>query len=217
MSGKKSFFITGANCKIKVNGVTLAFATDLSYSVNIPHQSMKTLGLYEADTQEPLSFNINGTFTVIRYIDGMKNKNRNCPNGVSNKGNGIGSFTNNDVIGNTVGNFSNEGSAHQSLDPSKLSKSSTFDIEVYQKVPGASEQGLSGATADFLQGRTSGFTRGSNADTLGVSRLRDCKITGVVATINKRGLMTQTFSFIANYLDEDSFLSSASGVGQQYS
>ncbi len=213
MANIKPFFVTGSNCKIKVNGVTLALATDLSYSVTINHQSMKVLGLYEADTQEPLAYSISGLFTLIRYIEGMKNINGACPTGVHNNGNGIGSFTNNDVIGNTVGNFSNEGNAHESLDPSKLSQSTSFDIEIYQKVPGAKEEFN---VADFLQGRQAGFNRGSNANSLGISRLRDCKITGVVTNIGKRGLMTQTFSFVANYLDEDSFLSSASGLGQQY-
>lgn len=220
MAGKKPFFITGSNCKIKVNGVTLAFATDLSYSVAINHQSMKVLGLYEADTQEPLSFSINGSFTLIRYIDSITNSGGH-PNGVDKRGNGIGSFTHGNSITKTVGSFSNEGNVYESLDPSKLSKSTTFDIEIYQKVPGVTEKDFTDfkfqGVTDFLQGRTSGTTRGSNSNTLGISRLRDCKITGVTANINKRGLMIQTFSFIANYVDEDSFLSSASGVGQQYS
>jgi hypothetical protein len=223
MGGKTSFFVTGANCKLKVNGVTMAYATDLSYSVSIAHQSIQVLGLYEADTQEPLAYNINGTFTLIRYVEGMKSKGKDgvwisamppCPTGANDRGNGVGSFTNNDAIGNTVGNFSNEGRAHQSLDPSKLSQSTAFDIELYQKVSGAQRSGT--AVGDFLQGRQAGFTRGSNSGSLGISRLRDCKITGVVTNVNKRGLMTQTFSFVANYLDEDSFLSSSSGVGQQY-
>lgn len=214
MGGKKPFFVTGANCKLKINGVTMAYATDLSYSVTIAHQSMKVLGLYEADTQEPLTYSINGSFTLIRYVDSMKKKNENCPAGAHDRGNGVGSFTKNDVIGNTVGNFSNEGNAHESLDPSKLSQSSTFDIELYQKVPGVDFSGS--ALGSFLQGRQAGFNRGSNLDTLGISKLRDCKIIGVATNVNKRGVMTQTFSFIANYLDEDSFVSSSSGVGQQY-
>ena len=223
MGGKTPFFITGSNCKLKINGVTMAYATDLSYSVTIAHQSMKILGVYEADTQEPLGYSISGTFTLIRYIEGVKSKGKEgfwlsgmppCPNGAHDRGNGVGSFTRNDVIGNTVGNFSNEGNAHQSLDPSKLSQSTTFDIELYQKLPGTEVSGTS--VGDFLQGRQAGWNRGSNTGVLGISRLRDCKITGVITNVNKRGLMTQTFNFIANYLDEDSFLSSASGVGQQY-
>jgi len=126
MANVSPFFITGANCKLKVNGVTLAFATNLSYAVSIPHARLRMLGSYESKSLEPLSYDVTGSFTVIRYIDGLKSKLESLgigsPNGVDNKGNGIGSWT-------TIGNKSplnqafgsgSDGRADRSMNPASL-------------------------------------------------------------------------------------------------
>jgi len=242
MTGKTPFFVTGANCKIKVNGVTLAYATELSYSVVIAHQPAKVLGLYEADTIEPLSYGISGTFTVIRYVDGMteavKKAGGTPVKSSSRDGNGVGSFTINrgnnplSVFGRATGNFTNDGRTNESLNPGALSRVLPFDIEIYQQVPkpkgqnildkvGSSISRVTNDILDTVEGRNASINPFANnseyGSVLGVSKLRDCKITGVVSNISKRGVMTQTFSFVANYLDEDSFISSPSGTGQQNS
>lgn len=210
MAGRAPFFITGANCKIRVNGVTLAFATELSYNVSINHQQAKVLGQYEADTIEPISYNITGQFTVIRYLEGVKDLVNNPPNGTHKLGNGVGSFNIASNMGSgvasIVGAVGATGTADKSLDPSTLSMSSGFDIEVYQKIPGNS---VNGQAASILTGRgveLGGVSRNSS----GIARLRDCHIVGMQTNISKRGFMMQTFQFMANYLDEDSFLSSSS-------
>jgi hypothetical protein len=196
MSGKAPFFITGANVKLKVNGVTLAYATDFQYSIKIKTQDARILGVMEHDTSESLSYDVNGSFTIIRYASDLKgtltNKGYSVPNGTSSLGNGVGSWTPNQPngIGGIVrnsGNFTNDGRANESLDPSKLASSTWFDIECYQVYPG---------------GQT------------GLARIRNCKITQADTRVGVKGLMTQTFSFIANGVDEDSFLANASGQGQ---
>ena len=190
MANVTPFFITGANCKLKVNGVTLAFATNLNYSVSVPHARAKMLGSYEANSFDPLSYDINGSFTIIRYIDGLKEKLESlgvtAPSGVDNKGNGIGSWTTvgqDNKFAQAFGNGS-DGRADRSLTPSSLQDGVTFDIEVYQKLP--------------------------NDDFLGVSRLRNVRITQMSSQLSKRGNMMQTFQFIAQFLDEDSFIADSS-------
>lgn len=196
MSGRAPFFITGGNAKIRVNGVTLAFVTDFRYTIKINHSDVRILGVYEHDTAEPLSYDVNGGFTVVRYVEGRKSalerQGFKSPDGVSNLGNGVGSWTRNQPrsIGSTIkssGNFTNDGRANEALDPGKLHTGTWFDIEFYQKVPG---------------GQT------------GVARIRNCRITQADAQVNKRGVLVQSFQFIANAVDEDSFIATPSGVGQ---
>lgn len=47
MAGVKPMFLTGANAKIKVNGITLAYCTNLSYSVKVAHATPTVLGMFE--------------------------------------------------------------------------------------------------------------------------------------------------------------------------
>lgn len=190
MANISPFFITGANCKIKVNGLTLAFATDLSYSVSVPHTRARVLGMYEVDSLEPTGYDVQGTFTVIRYISDLKSRLESlgisAPDGVSDLGNGIGSWTSINAgssVAKKLGN-GNDGRADKSLVPSSLQDAVTFDIEVYQKIP---QDGI-----------------------LGVSRIRNARIVQAQAQITKRGLMTQVFQFSAQFLDEDSFLANSS-------
>jgi hypothetical protein len=190
MANVSPFFVTGANCKIKVNGLTLAFATDLSYSVSIPHTKARVLGSYEVDSLEPLSYDVGGSFTVIRYISDLKSKLASqgiaAPSSVSDLGNGIGSWTkiNTDShIARRLGDGS-DGRADRSLIPASLKDAVTFDIEIYQKLP--------------------------NGETLGISRIRNARITQMGTQITKRGLMVQNFQFSAQFLDEDSFMADSS-------
>jgi len=219
MSGVVPFFITGGNCKIRVNGVTLAFATDLSYKVVINHIPAKLLGVYEADTIEPISYSVSGQFTVIKYISDLKSAlNDNgygSPYGVSNEGDGIGSFTTNlgnnlgSLAGRTVGNFSGDGAANENLNPSKLSTGQWFDIEIYQKIPVKTNRPGESRFIGLVAGQNSditGATTEFGQDLLGISRLRDCRIIGADVTFSKRDVARQTYYFLANYLDEDSFL-----------
>jgi len=195
MANVAPFFITGANCKLKINGVTLAYATDLSYNVSIPHARARSLGSYETNSFEPLSYDVSGSFTVVRYVDDLKSRLENLglgtPNNVSNLGNGVGGWTtlrDNSAGGILLSGLGNgvDGRADRSLNPASFQDGVTFDIEIYQKMP--------------------------NGDSLGVARMRNARITSMNSSISKRSNMTQTFQFIAQFLDEDSFLADASSI-----
>lgn len=229
MSGLRPFFITGANCKIKLNGKTLAFATDLSYSIQVITQSPKVLGVYEGSSVEPLGYTVSGSFTIVRYAKGIKAaSNGTAPNGaaVNDAGNGVGNWGGTWGGGSGLSDFfarngiGNDGRANEALDPSKFQNGTTFDIQVYQKVPstagieglGAVEQGLATAT-NVLQGGTG---LGETTDVIGIANIRNCRITQADFSLTKKGVATQRFSFIAQYVDEDSFVADASGRGQQF-
>jgi hypothetical protein len=199
MAGVVPFFITGANAKIKLNGVTLAFCTNLSYSISVVHATPTLLGMYEAASLEPRSYKVSGQLAVIRYANSVMSQLQNdgfkTPPGVSDNGNGIGSINPNPGIGaqilTSINPLSTDGRADQDFDPSQLQTGTFFDIEVYQKMPDGNNRG--------------------------VARLRSCRLTRSDFSMQKKTPAMQVFSFDALYADEDSFLANFSGTGQQFS
>ena len=198
----RPFFLTGANAKIIVNNLTMAFATDISYSVEVRHASPRVLGMYEAQEIQPLMYAVRGSFSIIRYIRGQKKISEEmtgaAPDAVHDDGNGIGKWSSSGggFIENTVGspfNTGADGRAHQNLDPGKLNHAMMFDIEILQKNEEFNENG-------------DPFCR--------VARLRNCRITGANFKLGKRTVATQSFTFEAMYMDDDSFIASLSGIGQ---
>jgi hypothetical protein len=196
MSGVKPFFITGANAKVKVNDKTLAFCTDLSYSVQVLTQTPKILGMYEGSSVEPLGYTVSGSFTVIRYAkDAKSNVGGNAPRGIAGNdaGNGVGNWGS--AWGSGLGSFfarngvGNDGRANEALDPSKYANSTTFDIQVYQKTQGGD---------------------------IGVANIRNVRITQADFSLTKKGAAMQRFNFVALYVDEDSFVADFSGQGQHF-
>jgi hypothetical protein len=195
MSRIKPFFITGATAKIILNGKTLAFCTDFAYSVQVAHQTPKILGMYEGVSVEPLGYTVNGSFSLIRYARNAQNSTKSAPKSVAgnDSGNGVGNWggswdATSRGFASRVG-IGNDGRAQEALDPSKLDNGTTFDIEVYQK------------------------TQNGN---IGVSKIRNVRITQADFTLSKKALAQQRFSFVALYVDEDAFVADFSGKGQHF-
>jgi len=127
MANIGSFFLTGANGKIVVNGVTIAYATDISYRVSVKHAAPRVLGRAEVETIQPLTYDVSGTLSIIRYARGLKSQIASPPD-VSNSGNGVGSFQ---------GGI--DGRADESFDPLRFLTSKMFVIEIRQKLPNIEE------------------------------------------------------------------------------
>ena len=181
----RPFFITGSNVKIKVNGKTMAFCTDLNCSVQIITQTPKVLGKYEGSSVEPLGYSVSGSFTLIRYAkgavaDSMSNHGK-APNTTSNEGNGIGNWV----------NTSNGNASDVQINPGDLSNASTFDIEVHQA----------------LQSSNSGAK-----DLISILKIRNVRVTQADFSLAKRDVARQRFNFVALYVDEDSFNANFSGL-----
>lgn len=231
MAGTRPTFITGATAKIKLNGKTLAFCQDFSCTVSIAHQTPKVLGKYEGDSVEPLSYLVQGSFSIIRYAKGIKKLVPNTPKGLADNdaGNGVGNWGT--VWGGALGDLlarngiGNDGRAHEALDPSKFSNGTTFDIQIYQKVgkSGRSSNNpasnLGRAFNDFLTGATSILDGGTNSgpgndpttDYLGVLNIRKARITQASFGLQKRGAAIERFNFTALYVDGDGFVANSSG------
>lgn len=235
MSGVRPFFVTGANAKIKLNGKTLAFCTDLSYSVEILTQTPKVLGMYEGSSVEPLGYTVSGSFTVVRYVKDIQSAvNGKPPTGVAENdaGNGVGNWGNAwGGLGSSLldaAGVGNGGRADEALNPAKFASGTTFDIQIYQKVdtrtggsvarPGPVDSAL-GAVSTVLQGGTNSNGSGGsgpNIDFVGVANIRNCRITRADFLIAKKSPAVQKFTFTALYVDEDSFVADFSGDGQQF-
>ena len=200
MAGKKPFFLTGGNARIIVNGVTLAFVTNLNYTTTVRHTAPRVLGKYEVEEHQPLSYEVNGAFTVIRYAKGLVSElgSAHVPEGVSDRGNGVGAWTQGGAghyvrkaLGLPNTNLQFDGRADDSFNPSRFFQSQQFDIEVRQMVHDQCGQI--------------------------VAKIRDCRITSSDFSVSKRGAATETFQFKAVFADGDNFTARKSGVGQELS
>jgi hypothetical protein len=194
MAGKKPFFITGANAKIKVNNKTLAFCVDVSYSININHTTPTVLGMYEPTSVEPLGYVVTGQFSVIRYTANAKSTvgDNNAPNSVNDSGNGLGywgSQSIEDKLKKGINIPAKDRRADESLNPRKLDRATGFEIEIFQKIDGKQ---------------------------LGVAKIRGARITRADFSLSTNSPAVQTFGFTALYADEDSFLADFSGLGQHF-
>lgn len=200
MTGIKPFFITGANAIIKIGGVTVAFATDVSYRISVKHASPRVLGRFEVERHQPLAYDVSGTFTIFRYVNGVYDEIGLSPTQVKKEqsaGNGIGNMGNDaSPIADLVGLLDGNGlRINDQLDPSAMLRGSVFDIDIYQRA----SQTVSREALDNFQ----------------FAKLRRCRITEAELRVQKRSAATQTFRFVAQYADEDTFTAGKSGVGQE--
>ena len=118
MAGQKTALVTGSNAKIVVNGVTLAYATDFQYGVAVDTVPVEVMGRYEVLANEPISYTIAGSFSVVRYTKGAAGSNLE---GSKATGNGIANW------GSASGIMSDQ------VNPADILASQTVDIELYRK------------------------------------------------------------------------------------
>lgn len=186
MAGKQPFILTGANAKLKVNGRTLAFATNVSYRIEVIHEDPRVLGMYEGHSLEPVSYKVSGGFSIIRYVADVRDQ-VNAPSGVSNRGNGPGAWGDNkfsDAI-------SSSPSPREFFNPRLMDRHSALELEIFQKLPNGQ---------DMPVAKIKGMKFTLNEFTIG----------------NKKSPAMQQIQFMALYADEDSFRTAFSGEGQQF-
>jgi hypothetical protein len=157
MAGIKPGFITGANGKIKLDGKTLAYCTDLSFTVDVATIPIEVIGTYEVKSYEPVAYSVNGSFSVIRYTQ----KDGPTHSGTAASG----------TPADKIGGVNNVG---KQLDPGRILTSSTFDIELQQRLANAA-----GAIED-----------GSTY------KIHDCRVTRRSSSLNKRGVMVDSYAFV---------------------
>jgi hypothetical protein len=157
---KKTSLITGSNAKLKVDGKTLAFATDVQYDLTVQTIPIETMGRYEVVANEPIAILVSGSFSIVRYTAAS------TVDGAAAGGNG-------------VSKWSEHTGAH--FDPGSILTAQTVDIEIFRKT------------------NSSGLT-----DTVAVKKIRNARLTRVSGSVNKRGVLMESFSFVAELMDDES-------------
>ena len=221
MSGVKPFFLTGANARIIVNNRTVAYATDISYSISVQHASPRVLGRFEVEVVQPLSYDVDGSLTIIKYARGLKDHMGVTPSAVNQAGNGLGSFdASQGQIARALGLPSGgqfDGGTSDNFVPGRFFQSKMFDIEIRQKIPpGTNRNAVQAVLQGFNDFLVFDGLNASNDDTI-VVRLRDCRFTQLDFKLSKKGLPMQTMQFKARYADDDTYIAQKSGVGQELS
>lgn len=171
MAGVKPGLITGSNAKILFGGKTLAYATDIQYSVETMVIPVEVMGHFEMIANEPIAITVNGSFTVVRYAAGAAiaaaGQNSATLPGANATGNGIGALG---------------GTQSEAFNPAQILTTSTVDISIFQKSLGAS-----GAQS-----------------TTSVVKIIDCRLTRMSGSVNKRGVLTESYAFVGRLLQDDS-------------
>jgi len=182
MAGKIPSFITGANAKIKINNMTMAYAQDVSYSVDVATIPVETIGRYEVVTNEPISYYVSGTLSVIRYTKAASGTPGagGSTDGTKDNGNSI-----NNWVDTTSGNIGDH------FNPANLLASKTFDLEIFSRIQGDKTPVAA----------ANGNEASTNVES--IIKIRDCRLTRKTGNVTKRGLIVDQFAFSAVLIDHD--------------
>jgi len=176
MAGQTPSFLTGANAKIKIGSITLAYAQDVSYRVNISTIPVEAMGRYEVISHEPIAYTVEGSLSIIRYTAAATGA------GAAADGNGVGKW-----------NIVDDQTGDAQFNPQQLLLSKTFDLQVFQKENDGSVL---------------------SSDHGAAIKLIDCRFTSKGGSVNKRGILTEQFSFNAILMQDDSFTVSRSNASE---
>lgn len=174
MANRKTGLITGSNAKVKFAGKTLAYATDVQYSVDVAVIPVEVMGRFEVITNEPIAISVSGSFSVVRYT--AQGNQRGLPDSAAN-GNGVGRIG----VGKTV---ASDGDMSSAFNPSSIMSSSTVDLEIYERTAAAATE-----------------KEGSSP----LLKIQDCRLTRMSGSLNKRGILTENYSFVGILYGDDSF------------
>ena len=184
MAGKKSTLLTGSNAKIKVNDVTLAYATNITYSTTVHTVPVETMGRYEVVANEPIATTVSGNFAVVRYTAGAVPGD--LMKAAASGGNGVGRWAPSDKPTTNL-------STH--FDPGKILTSQTFDIEIYRKGDSVVVAGVT-PTSDGTEQ---------------IIKITDCRLTSKGGSLDKRGIYMEQFAFVGTGISDDSYTAGNSG------
>jgi hypothetical protein len=172
MASKAVQMITGANAKIVFDGVVLAFATNVSYRTDIQTLPIEVMGVYEVKANEPIATYVSGSFTVIRYTSGIK-ANNIVGTEINDESNGVGDWVGTANPAGVTGNAS-------FLNPAQILASKTVDIVLFRKTI------LANGAQDEVQ----------------FKKIHDARLEQVSGTLNKAGVLMETFTFVAEVIQD---------------
>ena len=183
MAGVKPGLITGSNAKILFGGKTLAYATDIQYSVDTAVIPVEVMGHFEVIANEPIAITVNGSFTVVRYAKGaaIATAAATPAAGETPAAPAVTSATLPGANGNGNGIGALGGAQADAFNPLKILTTSTVDIAIFQKAIG-----LAGTESSIA-----------------VVKIIDCRLTRMSGSVNKRGVLTEGYSFVGRLLQDD--------------
>jgi hypothetical protein len=176
MALRQAGMVNGANAKIKLGGKTLAYAVDFQYNVETSVVPVEVIGRVEVISHEPIAMSVGGSFTIARYTKAMVDVNRTLKDAAAG-GNGVGKL----AAGSAA-----DGDMSGAFNPAKVFSSSTVDIVIYQRKPGADG---SRPAVDFDE----------------FMKITDCRLTRLSGSLNKRGILQETYGFVGVMYDDESF------------
>lgn len=186
MASKSTSLITGSNAKIQFDGVTLAYATDIQYDISVQTIPVEVMGKYEVLANEPVAYIVGGSFSVVRYTAAAKAGNIA---GAAAGGNGLGNIKGS--ANSTAPNAAASGGGNSvQMDPGQLLLSKTVDIALFRKA-------VNNPT--------------SPTDQEMFMTIKDARLTRMSGSVNKRGILMESFQFVAEIAYNDSFTASPSG------
>lgn len=172
MAGIKSGFVTGARAKIKLGGKTMAFCTDVSYNITVQTIPVEAMGKYEVFNNEPIGYMVDGSFSIIRYTKNMAASSNITDQQADTNALGT-NISGNDT---TIKGLLTKGTAPDAhLNPGKILGSRTVDLEIDDK--------------------------GQEGE-IPIVKITDCRITRKGASLNKRGVLVDNYTFVAILADD---------------
>jgi len=176
-------FVSGARAIIKIGGTAMAYAADLSYNITVTTVPVETIGRLEVHANEPVAYTVEGSFSVVRYSKAAIGAAFGVPPAAVS-GSPVGTAPGGNLSNN--GTFIKGTAPGDHLNPAQILSSQTFDIEIDEKLASGSASVAGNAAPIF--------------------KIYDCRMTRRGATLNKRGILVDSYSFVgilAGDIDQD--------------
>lgn len=172
-SNKLPAFLDGARLVIKVDGQALAFCEAISFSDNMASQMTMGIGSYGPHTNEPLIYSAQASLRILRYTSAALGGNKNDKKIPDMKSN-ITHIS--QTTGSNRGADGNSMMFYNSFSPVKMLLESTFDIEIYTRT---------GGTTNNLT-----YT------------MKDCLITDLSIRFNVGSLVSEDISILCRMIED---------------
>lgn len=219
MAGIAPLFSTAPRIKLKINQENIAFAIGMNINVSVDIQPVQILGKFGPVSTEPTMYNtVSGTMQIIRVISSEDLASTaaalNDPaNAALNQGNPLVKSADGESTleaGSAVTEFGSnnplvQNSIIRHMDPRSVLLSTTFDMELFMRVPDPSKTGVTEALdQDNTNDPAVGVLDVNSADggliEVPWMTIRQCRITSRNINISVGQLVNEPVSFQGIFL-----------------
>lgn len=161
----------------------MAYGADVAYNISVATIPIETMGKYEVHSNEPVAYTVSGSFSIVRYTKASADISNIAGESETGAANGTGVAGNNSNSSGTTLDSGTAPGAH--FDPSRLLMSASFDLEILEK-------SAAGDTSVFL--------------------IQDCRMTSRSASLNKRGVLVDSYQYVAILAGDNETVANFPGV-----